>query len=126
MKNLNIPEGYQQVMPYLIVESAAAFFTFAKSVFGAEEKYKAMRTEALIMHAEISIGSSVIMFADSTQEYAKQTAGLFIYVNDCDQVYQKALASGAVNVMEPAEQSYGRSAGIKDPFGNIWWLTTAV
>jgi PhnB protein len=126
MENLNIPEGYQTIMPYLIVENAAAFFSFAQNVFGAEEKYKAMRTETLIMHAEISIGGSVIMFADATEQHAKQTAGLFIYVDDCDKVYQKALANGAITLMEPADQDYGRSAGIKDLFGNTWWLTTAV
>ena len=126
MKNLNIPEGYQQIMPYLIVENAADFFSFTKNVFDAEERYKAMRTETLIMHAEISIGSSVIMFADSTEEHPKQTGGLFIYVDDCDKIYQKALANGAVTVMEPGDQSYGRSAGVRDPFGNTWWLTTAV
>jgi PhnB protein len=85
-----------------------------------------MRTETLIMHAEISIGSSVIMFADSTEEHPKQTAGLFIYVDDCDKIYQKALDNDAVTVMGPADQSYGRSAGVRDPFGNTWWLTTAV
>jgi PhnB protein len=124
--NIHIPEGYQQIMPYLVVENAAEFFNFTKNVFGAEEKYKAMRTETLIMHAEISIGSSVIMFADTTEQFAKQTAGLFIYVDDCDKIYQRALANGAETVMEPADQSYGRSAGIKDPFSNTWWLTTAV
>ena len=126
MENLNIPEGYQRVMPYLIVENAAAFFSFTQNVFGAKERYKAMRTETLIMHAEINIGDSVIMFADATEEHAKQTAGFFIYVDDCDKIYQKALANGAATVTEPADQSYGRSAGIKDPFGNTWWLTTAV
>jgi PhnB protein len=126
MENLNTPEGYQRVMPYLIVENAAAFFSFTQNVFGAEEKYKAMRTETLIMHAEISIGGSVMMFADVTEQHAKQTAGLFIYVDDCDKVYQKALTNGAVTVTEPADQDYGRSAGVKDPFGNTWWLTAAV
>lgn len=126
MKNLNIPEGYQQIMPYLVVENAAEFLSFTQNVFDAEEKHKTMRTETLIMHAEISIGSSVIMFADATEQHPKQTAGLFTYVDDCDKIYQKALANGAVNVMEPADQSHGRNAGVKDPFGNTWWLTTAV
>jgi PhnB protein len=125
MENLNIPEGYQTIMPYLIVENAAEFSNFTKNVFGAEEKHKSMRTETLIMHAEISIGGSVIMFADATEQYSKQTAGLFIYVDDCDTIYQKGLDNGAISLMEPADQGYGRSGGIRDPFGNTWWLTTA-
>ena len=123
MKILNIPEGYQAIMPYLIIENAPAFFQFTKNVFGAEEKHRTMRTETLIMHAEINIGGSCIMFADATEQFKVQTAGLFIYVDDCDSVYQKALDNGASNVMEPTDQEYGRSAGVKDPFGNTWWIT---
>ena len=123
MENLKIPEGHQQIMPYLIVENAAAFFDFMKNVFDAVEKYKFMRTETLIMHAEISIGNSVIMFADATPEHLKQNAGLFIYVDNCDAVYDKGLANGATTIMPPADQSYGRSAGILDPFGNTLWIT---
>ncbi|TWI99323.1 putative glyoxalase superfamily protein PhnB [Mucilaginibacter frigoritolerans] len=124
MKKVNIPEGYPQLMPYLIVADAAAFIEFTKSVFGAEERYKAMRDEKLIMHAEVKIGDSVIMLADATEQYTKQPAGLFVYVDDCDQVYAKALANGATTKMEPADQSYGRSAGINDAFGNTWWITS--
>jgi PhnB protein len=123
MKTLNIPEGYQQVMPYLIVENAAAFMEFMQKVFGAEERNKAMRDEKLIMHAELSIGGSVIMLADATDLYKPQPAGLFVYVEDCDTTYNNALANGASSVSEPADQSYGRSAGVKDAFGNTWWMT---
>ena len=124
MKTLNIPEGYQQVMPYLIVPNAAAFMDFTQKVFGAEEKLKAMRDETLIMHAEISIGGSVIMFADASEQFKPQPAGLFIYVDDCDAVYKNALANGATTASEPADQPYGRSAGVKDAFGNTWWITS--
>lgn len=113
-------------MPYLIVKNAAAFLDFTKKVFGAEEKHKTMRDEKLIMHAEVSFGDSVIMFADATEQYQPSTAGLFIYVDDCDAVYQKALQNGATTINQPADQSYGRSAGVKDAFGNTWWITSAV
>jgi PhnB protein len=124
MKTLKIPEGYTRVTPYLIVENAAAFIEFTQKVFGAEERFKAMRDEHLIMHAEISIGGSVIMVADATELYKPQPAGLFIYVDDCDAVYKNALANGATSKSEPADQSYGRSAGINDAFGNTWWITS--
>jgi PhnB protein len=124
MKKIQIPEGYQQIMPYLIVENAAAFSDFAKKVFDAEEKLKVMRTETLIMHAEIIIGGGVIMFADATEQYAVRNAGMFIYVDDCDTIYQKALDHGATSAMEPSDQNYGRAAGVTDPFGNTWWLAS--
>jgi PhnB protein len=125
MENINIPEGYQQVMPYLILQNAAGFISFMQAVFGAEEKLKTMRDGNLIMHAEITLGNSIIMLADATDEYGVQNAGMFIYVNNCDDTYHNAVSSGAVSVMEPADQPYGRSAGIVDAFGNTWWVTSS-
>jgi len=124
MKNVMIPEGYNRVMPYLIVADADGFLAFAKMVFGAEEKYKELRDEKTIRHAEVRIGDSVIMFAQSTEEYSPQTAGMFIYVDNADKVFKKALAAGAQEVMAPSSQSYGRSSGVRDPFGNTWWITS--
>lgn len=124
MKKVNIPEGYSQVMPYLIIKDAAAFIHFTQNVFGATEKFKTMRDAQTIMHAEISIGESTIMFADATEQYPVSNAGMFIYVDDCDAVFQKALDNGATAIMEPAYQDYGRSGGVTDPFGNTWWITS--
>ena len=124
MKQISIPSGYQQVMPYFIVQNATAFIGFMQKVFDAEEKYRTMRDESLIMHAEVRIGDSVIMLADKTEQFEVCTAGLFVYVDNADEVYGKALAEGATSLMEPSDQSYGRSCGVKDPFGNTWWLTS--
>jgi PhnB protein len=123
-KNLKIPGNYQTVMPYLIVKDAAKFISFMQTVFDAVETYKAMRDEHTIMHAEIMIGGSTIMFADSTEKFAVRNAGLFIYVDDADETFKKAIDSGATVVTEMTDQSYGRSGGVKDPFGNIWWITS--
>lgn len=125
METLNIPKGYQQIMPYLVIKNASAFFGFTKNVFDAEERMKIMRTETVIMHAEISINGSCVMFADANEQFPVQNAGLFIYVTDCDSVYKKALMNGAVSLSEPADQEYGRSSGVKDEFGNTWWITSA-
>lgn len=121
-----IPEGYQTVMPYLIVENAAAFIEFTQKIFNAELLGKHMSGETAIMHAEIKIGSSVIMFADSTEQYQPMPAGLFIYVDDADRIYKGALDNGATAVTELADQSYGRSGGVKDIFGNVWWITSLI
>ncbi len=55
-------------------------------------------------------------------------AGMFIYVDDADTAYQKALTAGATTVegQEPSDKEYGRACGIKDPFGNTWWITSAI
>jgi len=119
-----IPGGYQTVTPYLIIKNAAAFIEFTKNVFNAELINKHMQDETGIVHAEIKIGDSMIMFADSTEQYLPEPGGFFIYVEDCDITYEKALSNGAVAVTQIANQSYGRSGGVKDTFGNTWWITS--
>ncbi|MEP7235989.1 MAG: VOC family protein [Ignavibacteriota bacterium] len=121
---MKIPEGYQQIMPYLIVKDAAGFMQFMENVFGAKEKFKMMRDEHIIAHAEINVGDSVVMLAESTDAFKVRTAGMFIYVEDADETYHKALQEGATSIMVPSDQEYGRTCGITDPFGNIWWPTT--
>lgn len=126
MKDPKIPANYQTVMPYLIVKNAAAFIDFTKEIFDAATTYKVMRDENCIMHAEIIIGESTIMFADATDQYEPRTAGLFIYVDDADSRYNKAVAAGATIISPLADQPYGRSGGILDPFGNCWWITSVI
>lgn len=123
---LNIPEGYQTVMPYLILDNADAFSTFIQKVFGAQEinRYPAPDGDG-IMHAEARIGDSMVMFADSGGPYAVQNAGMYIHVADVDAAYKTALNEGATSVFEPVEKDYGYTAGIVDPFGNTWWLAKA-
>lgn len=121
---MDIPERHQTVIPYLIVRNAGDFLSFMKNVFDAKESYKAMRDGHTIQHAELSIGGSTIMFADATDQYKPQPAGLFIYVNNADETFKKAVEAGAATVTEIADQPYGRSGGVKDPFGNTWWITS--
>lgn len=123
IKDVQIPDNYQ-VMPYLIVQNASKFIEFMQKVFGAIETYKTMRDANTIMHGEIMIGGSTIMFADSTDQYSPRPAGLFIYVDNADERYKKALGEGATAVSDLADQPYGRSGGVLDPFGNTWWITS--
>ena len=123
---MKIPQNYQRVMPYLILENASDFITFTQKVFGAKETEKVMRDENTIMHAEVMIGESTIMFACATEKFKVSNADLFIYVDDADETYKSALKNGGSVVTELANQPYGRSGGIKDPFGNVWWITSVI
>jgi PhnB protein len=124
MSKLKIPEGYQAVMPYLVVTGAISFSTFMQNVFDAKEIHKQMRPEGGVRHAQVNISGSTIMFADATEQFPVNSAGLFIYVQNADESYQKALDEGATSIMPPADQAYGRSCGVTDPFGNTWWITS--
>ena len=123
-KNAKIPANYQTVMPYLIVKDATKFIAFTEKVFGATQTYKAMRDETTIMHAEIMIGESTIMLADATDKYKTQPAGLFVYVENADETFKKAMEAKVKVISQVADQPYGRSGGVTDPFGNIWWITS--
>ena len=126
MKNLNVPEGYQAVMPYLILQNAAAFKAWAMEVLDAAEKMTSYREDGTtIAHAELFIGESTLMLAEASEQWTTNTAGMFVYVLNADEAYARALSRGATSIMPPADMPYGRSCGFKDPFGNTWWATQA-
>lgn len=120
---MKIPEHYLPVMPYIIIDDAAAFVDFTKKVFDAKEHLIVPGQDGrAIMHGEIKIGDALIMFAGGSAQWGSKTSGMFIYVEDADKVYEAALASGATSLMKPAQQDYGYSGGFADPFDNHWWI----
>ena len=110
-------------MPYLMMEDAAAFIEFIKTVFNAEITHESMR-DGIVGHCEAQIGGSTIMFSNSRDEWTPQTANMFVYVENADETYAKAVANGSETIMPPDDQEYGRSCGVTDPFGNVWWITS--
>ncbi|HEX2898291.1 MAG TPA: VOC family protein [Bacteroidia bacterium] len=127
MNALNVPQGYQAVMPYLILHNAKDFMAWAMDVLGATEKMRSLRDDdSTIAHAELWIGESTVMVAEASEQWPPNTAGMFVYVANADAAYASALARGASSIMPPADMPYGRSCGVKDPFGNVWWPTQAV
>jgi len=120
---MNIPKGHQAVMPYLMMDDAAKFIDFIKTVFNAEMPHESTR-DGIIGHCEAQIGGSTIMFSNSREQWKAATANMYVYVDDADATYKKALDAGATNVMEMADQDYGRSGGFIDPYGNVWWVTS--
>lgn len=120
---MNIPEGHQALMPYLMMEDAAGFIDFIKNVFDAEMTQEGMR-DGIIGHCEARISGSTIMFSQSRDQWKPATANIFVYVPDADATFAKGIEHGSTSVMDMADQEYGRSGGFADPFGNVWWVTT--
>ena len=120
-----IPEGYHSVTPYLTVEGADKLMDFAKTVFGAVERECMRRPDGTIQHAEFMIGDSIVMVAEAFGNWKARPSILYLYVDDTDATYQRAIEAGATSLMAPADQFYGdRNAGIEDPLGNYWWIAT--
>ena len=117
------PQGYSTVCPYLMVKSVEAQIDFLVNVFQAEVKEEMKAKEGELRHGEVRIGDSVIMMGKSREEYPSRKSMNYIFVQDVDTAYNKALELGAKSVMEPTDQYYGhRDAGIEDPQGNEWWI----
>ena len=112
------------VIPYLILPQAEKFFDFVKIVFNGEEIGRFLNDDGTLMHGEINIGNSLIMFGRSTDQWEPQPAGLYVNVENADETFKKALDNGATVVHEVADKEYGRTGGVKDPFGNTWWIVS--
>lgn len=122
-----VPAGYHNVTPSIIVDGAANVIDFVKHTFNAEELMRAKTPDGRVAHAEIKIGDSIIMVADPTPEFKAGQSQLYVYIEDIDATYQRALKAGATIVKEPTNQFYGdRSASVKDPAGNTWSIATHV
>lgn len=123
---MTIPEQYNRLMPYLIVKGADGFRKFMANVFGAKEQLIVPASDGSVMHGEIRIGDAVIMFGEAGAQFPVMNAGMFIYVGNADEAYEKALTAGAITIdgQEPSDKEYGRTCGVKDPFGNTWWITS--
>ena len=121
-----IPDGYSSVTPYLAVRGANELVTFLESAFGGTLRGDVMREpNGDIGHAEMKIGDSVVMIGEAPDEPAQ--AMLHLYVEDCDSTYKQALEAGGGSISEPTDQFYGdRTAGVRDPSGNQWYISTHV
>jgi uncharacterized glyoxalase superfamily protein PhnB len=121
------PDGYHAITPYLVVDGAARLIDFMQEVFDAEPVERFAAPGDRVGHAEMRIGDSVVMLGDAHGEHKPLQAMLYVYVDDADATYQRALAAGAASVQPPVDQFYGdRSGGVRDPFGNQWWIATHI
>lgn len=122
-----IPDEYHAVTPYLIVNDVPAVVDFLKQTFAAEEKEMLTFPDGSIMHAEVVIGDSTIMMGQARGGWQPIPGSVYVYVDDTDAAYKRALDAGGASIMEPQDQFYGdRNAGVKDRAGNFWWIATHI
>jgi uncharacterized glyoxalase superfamily protein PhnB len=119
------PEGFHTVNPYLVVNGAAKVIEFLREAFNAKDIGEAFKApDGKIMHATLQLGDSMVEIGDSNEP---MPMNLHIYVDDVDALYRRAIEAGGTSVREPETTFYGeRSAGVKDPGGNNWWLACHV
>lgn len=126
-----VPEGYHTITPAMTCKNAAQAIEFYKKAFGAKEKFRMDGPGGSIGHAELVIGDSTFMLNDEFPGASAPTglgaSYLFLYVDDCDAVFNRAVAAGAKVTMPLADQFWGDRFGkITDPFGYNWGIGTHV
>jgi PhnB protein len=129
-----IPEGYHSVTPYLTCKNSAKAIDFYKSVFGATEIMRMTGPDGKIGHAELKIGDSHIFLADefpginaAPTPGVTNACGIFLYLENVDAAFNRAVAAGAKVDMPLDNQFWGDRYGkITDPFGHSWGLAQHV
>lgn len=129
-----IPDGFSTVTPSITVRQAAKAIEFYKKAFDAQEIFRFPGPDGkTIMHAEIKIGNSIIMLNDempqmncnSPQSLGGTGSSIFLYVNDVDTIFNKAVSNGAKPLMPLMDAFWGdRFGSIQDPFGHVWGIAT--
>jgi len=130
-----VPQGFHTVTPQLTLDNAAQAIEWYKKALGAEETSRAVGPDGKIMHAELRIGDSKIMLNDAMmggkgpKAMGGSPASLWIYVQDCDGMFNRAVAAGAQVAPGPmgavTDQFWGdRSGTFTDPHGYRWTIAT--
>jgi PhnB protein len=122
-----VPEGFHTITPYLIAKDAAKLIEFLKRALGAQVRHQMMGPDGLVMHASLKIGDSMLMLTDARDKWPAQPASFYLYVDDAEAWYRRAIDAGAQSFSEPKDQFYGdRIGGVTDPMGNMWWFATHI
>lgn len=121
------PAGLHSVNPYLHPLRAEPLISFLKRAFNAEEIAKHASPDGVVHHAVIRVGDSVVEMGEAHGKYETMRSMFYLYVPNVDDVYKQAVAAGATSFQEPTDQFYGdRSAGVRDAFGNTWYIATHI
>jgi len=117
-KARHIPEGWPALIPRIVVDEPEPLVAFVKSVFNATGSYNPGRP------SELRIGGSMLMISGA-MDRDQIPAFLYVYVEDTDLTYQRAIDHGATPIEKPCDLPYGdRRAMIRDRWGNIWQIAT--
>jgi PhnB protein len=121
-----VPRGYGTVQVSLNLSDAKGAMEFVKKAFGGKVRTVMPGPDGKIMHAELKLGDTVILFSDAVQE-AERPANLFMYVPSVDKTFAKAVKAGGKVILPIADMFWGDRWGrLEDPYGNRWSIATHV
>jgi PhnB protein len=112
------PEGWHTVTPRIVVRNAEQMVAFLQRVFGATGDYRKDSPSI------VQIGDSVLMVSEAGIR-DPAPAFLYVYVEDTDDIFRRALEAGATSVEQPSDMPYGDRRGmVEDQWGNTWQIAT--
>jgi len=122
------PVGYSTICPYLLVDNIEKQSQFLKDVFHAEVMKVSKDVDGKTYYAEVRIGDTVLLMAQPDAESATTHCMMYLFTENVNEVYERALEHGATSLMQPVIQFYSnnKEAGIIDPQGNQWWIAQQV
>lgn len=120
------PEGYNSVSPYFVVAGAGRLMQLLVKIFDAEELRKYDMPGGTIMHAELRIDDSVLMFGDASDRFPPNQLLVHVYVPDVDKTFKKAIELGCEPIEVPAvkDGDPDRRGSFRDFAGNVWAIGT--
>jgi PhnB protein len=119
-----VPPGFNTVTPYFFVADAETFVTFLVAGLGGTETCRTLRPDGRIANVQVQLGSSTVMVSEAAGKYKPMSSAFYLYVEDADASMERALEHGARLEMEVGDMPYGdRQGGVRDPHGNIWWIS---
>lgn len=120
-----IPDGMTSITPYLTVQGVARLIEFLEQSFDGKVEERMEGPGGMVMHAQVRIRGSVVMMGEASDQWKALPSQIYMYVEDMDELYRRAMAAGGESVRQPTDEFYGdRVGGVKDPSGNIWWVAT--
>ena len=129
------PDGFHAVTPYLTVKNASEALEFYKRAFGARERMRMPTPDGKIAHAELQIADSIVMMGEECPEHGSQSpqtlegspVGLALYVENVDDVFNRAVDAGASSKEPVTDKFWGDRVGsLTDPFGHRWMILTHI
>jgi PhnB protein len=120
----HIPTRHSALTPYLHLEGATEFMTFAKEAFGAEVLMEHVEGDVLV-HGELVIEGCALEVSEARTDWRPTRSAMHLYVRDCEVAHARALAAGVKETFPPTDQPYGeRGSGVRDRWGNDWFIGT--
>lgn len=118
------PRGMRTITVSLHSRGADNVISFMKDAFAADEVFRAASSEGVIHHAQVRIGDSMIEVGEAHGQYQPMPTAIFLYVPDAATTYARSLQAGATSLWAPTEMYGDLMSGVKDPFGNEWYVST--